>query len=219
MGTRAPTNGVATASHLAQFRTQGWTVVEGVFSTAQMQELAELSAALAAAQLNDAVHSLMSAEKLTEGEARQLLGSAASGDEAALSAVQGLAGANPNASGLNKASPQAFDPDFSLDDPQRLAPRKLENPYGLDERYRAIVHDRSLHQLAWELLGGDHPPKLWGSQLFMKPPEIGSTKPYHQDVCIPLTSGSFRSIALRSCFVLRLTTTVAFTELLLQGGS
>jgi hypothetical protein len=172
----------STVSQQAHFHAQGWTVIEGVFPVVQMRELAELSGELAAAQLDDALNKLMGAEGLSEAEARKLLGAAASGDAGALSKVQGLVGANTNASGQNKASPVPFDPDFSPDDRSRLAPRKLDNPYGLDERYRAIVHDRALHQLAWELLGGARPPQLWGSQLFMKPPEIGSTKPYHQDV-------------------------------------
>jgi hypothetical protein len=188
--TASPDAAVATPQQLAHFQAVGWAVVEGVFPTAQVQELAELSGELAAAQLDDALRKLMAAESLTEPQARELLGAAASGDEGALSKVQGLVGANPNASGRNKASPQAFDPDFSPADRSRLAPRKLENPYGLDERYRAIVHDRALHQLAWELLGGERPPKLWGSQLFMKPPEIGSTKPYHQDVRTPCRSNT-----------------------------
>lgn len=178
----SPDPAVSTPQQHAHFHAVGWAVIEGVFPRAQVQELAELSGQLAAAQLDHAVKKLMAAESLTEPAARELLGAAASGDEEALSKVQGLVGAIPNASGKAKASPQAFDPDFSPADRSRLAPRKLENPYGLDERYRAIVHDRALHQLAWELLGGDRPPKLWGSQLFMKPPEIGSTKPYHQDV-------------------------------------
>ena len=95
--------------------------------------------------------------------------------------MQALVGSNANASGKNEASPQTFDPDFDPSDLTRLAPRKLEDPYGKDERYRAFVHDAGLHRLAHQLLGGDEPPLLWGSQLFMKPPEIGTVKPWHQD--------------------------------------
>ena len=163
-----------------QFHERGWAVIENVFPSGQVQELAELTGELAAAQLDEAVGRLADAEGLTVVEGRKLLGAAASGDPTALATVQGLVGANANASGKDQASPQAFDPDFAPDDPTRLAPRKLENPYGLDRRYRAIVHDANLHQLAWELLGGEQPPLLYGSQLFMKPPEIGSVKPYHQ---------------------------------------
>ena len=94
--------------------------------------------------------------------------------------MQALVGSNANASGQSEASPQTFDPDFDPSDLTRLAPRKLEDPYGKDERYRAFVHDAGLHRLAHELLGGDEPPLLWGSQLFMKPPEIGTVKPWHQ---------------------------------------
>lgn len=211
----------STASHQVQFRAQGWAVVEGVFPTAQMRELAELSAELAAAQLDDALTELMSAEGLSGLEARELLGAAASGDAGALSKVQGLVGANANASGQNKASPVPFDPDFSPDDRSRLAPRKLDNPYGLDGRYRAIVHDRALHELAWELLGGEQPPQLWGSQLFMKPPEIGSTKPYHQDVrqCTCTAVSDFRYRCQSSRLVLATDKCVLVTELLFPCGT
>ncbi len=214
-----PTWATSTVSHRAQFRAQGWAVIEGVFPTAQMRELAELSSDLAAAQLDDALTELMSAEGLSESEARELLGAAASGDAGALSKVQGLVGANANASGQNKASPVPFDPDFSPDDRSRLAPRKLDNPYGLDRRYRAIVHDRALHELAWELLGGERPPQLWQSQLFMKPPEIGSAKPYHQDVRQCTADRAFRHRCQCSRLVLATDEHVLVTELLFPGGT
>ena len=144
------------------------------------EELAGLAEELAARDLEEALAELAAANDLDAEGAKELLGKAASGDAGALGRVQALVGSNANASGQSEASPQTFDPDFDPSDLTRLAPRKLEDPYGKDERYRAFVHDAGLHRLAHELLGGDEPPLLWGSQLFMKPPEIGTVKPWHQ---------------------------------------
>ena len=144
------------------------------------EELAGLAEELAARDLEEALAELAAANDLDAEGAKELLGKAASGDAEALGRVQALVGSNANASGQSEASPQTFDPDFDPEDLTRLAPRKLEDPYGKDERYRAFVHDAGLHRLAHELLGGDEPPLLWGSQLFMKPPEIGTVKPWHQ---------------------------------------
>ena len=53
-----------------------------------------------------------------------------------------------------------------------MAPRKLDDPYNRDERYRSIVHSPELAELAWRLLGGAEQPTVHSSQLFMKAPKV-----------------------------------------------
>ena len=60
-----------------------------------------------------------------------------------------------------------------------IAPRKIDRPFLKRSEFQAFVMDRRLRQLVTGLLGA--PPLLSGDQIFMKPPQFGSAKPYHQD--------------------------------------
>lgn len=59
-------------------------------------------------------------------------------------------------------------------------PRKVNQPFLKDARFREFVLDPRLTSLVSELLGGKK-PLLATDQIFMKPPRHGSAKPYHQD--------------------------------------
>lgn len=59
------------------------------------------------------------------------------------------------------------------------APRKIDTPFLKRAEFRAFVLDGRLKELVGEMLGA--PPLLSSDQVFMKPPQFGSAKPYHQD--------------------------------------
>ena len=70
--------------------------------------------------------------------------------------------------------------DFdAASDGTNVMPRKLDNPFGLEPRFRPFVLDARLSDLIQEFVG--EPPLLFGDQIFMKPPRVGSEKPFHQD--------------------------------------
>ena len=59
------------------------------------------------------------------------------------------------------------------------APRKIGTPYTRHEDFRALVFDPRLRALLETVIGV--PLELAADQILMKPPEIGTAKPYHQD--------------------------------------
>ena len=61
----------------------------------------------------------------------------------------------------------------------QLAPRKVNNPYTRHAGFRHLVFDPALRSLVEAVIG--MPMELAVDQILMKPPEIGSAKPYHQD--------------------------------------
>ena len=61
----------------------------------------------------------------------------------------------------------------------QLAPRKVNSPYTRHARFRELVFDPRLRALLEAVIGA--PMQLAADQILMKPPEIGSAKPYHQD--------------------------------------
>ena len=60
-----------------------------------------------------------------------------------------------------------------------IAPRKIDRPFLKRSEFQAFVLDERLTGLVAELLGAQ--PLLSSDQIFMKPPQFGSAKPYHQD--------------------------------------
>lgn len=70
----------------------------------------------------------------------------------------------------------AFD---SAEDGTAAHPRKVDEPFLVEPRIRAFVLDVKLVGLVGELLGAA--PLLFNDQIFMKPPRVGSEKPFHQD--------------------------------------
>ena len=64
-------------------------------------------------------------------------------------------------------------------DDGEIAPRKIDRPFLKKEEFQTFILDRRLTKLLAELLGAA--PLLSGDQIFMKPPQFGSAKPYHQD--------------------------------------
>ena len=60
-----------------------------------------------------------------------------------------------------------------------IAPRKIDRPFLKRSEFQKFVLDQRVTQLVGELLGA--PPLLSGDQVFMKPPQFGTAKPYHQD--------------------------------------
>jgi len=59
--------------------------------------------------------------------------------------------------------------------------RKLDAPFRKHADFQRVATAPALTALATELLGGDADAVLLTDQLFMKPPRVGSAKPYHQD--------------------------------------
>ena len=59
------------------------------------------------------------------------------------------------------------------------APRKISSPYTRHAGFRALVFDPQLRALLEAVIGA--PVELAADQILMKPPAIGSAKPYHQD--------------------------------------
>ena len=164
------------------FAAHGWVVFEDVFPRQQAQELAQLTHKLATEQMDQSLSALAEGRGISRRQAQQLLARAVEGDSEALMQVQSVSGGSHRwygGVGGAAVSPESFDPDVGADG--RMAPRKLENAYEKDERFRAVVHSEELLSLAWQLLGGEKPPTTHGSQLFTKAPGVGSVKPRHQD--------------------------------------
>ena len=67
----------------------------------------------------------------------------------------------------------------SAEDGTEAAPRKVDEPFLLEHGVRPFVLDSGLNALLRELLGAA--PLLFSDQIFMKPPRVGSEKPFHQD--------------------------------------
>lgn len=92
---------------------------------------------------------------------------------------------------LNGLPAQPVDPELthkikaSLSDRGlngQLLPRKLDAPITKDRRFGAVAADPELRMLAASCLGCDPSEAVvLTDQLFMKPPKIGTAKPYHQD--------------------------------------
>jgi ectoine hydroxylase-related dioxygenase (phytanoyl-CoA dioxygenase family) len=61
----------------------------------------------------------------------------------------------------------------------QVAPRKVNSPYTRHAEFRRLVFDPALRSLVQAVIG--MPMELAADQILMKPPEIGSAKPYHQD--------------------------------------
>lgn len=60
-----------------------------------------------------------------------------------------------------------------------LAPRKIQQPFLVDEFFHSFVLDPGFMNLIQDLVG--KPPLLVTDQIFMKPPRFGTAKAYHQD--------------------------------------
>lgn len=60
-----------------------------------------------------------------------------------------------------------------------VLPRKVDTPFKRAAAFRSFVLDERLVSLVRQLLGDE--ALLIVDQIFMKPPRIGSEKPYHQD--------------------------------------
>lgn len=58
-------------------------------------------------------------------------------------------------------------------------PRKLGHPFLADDQFRRFIFNGCLPSMVAQLLG--KPSLLLVDQIFMKPPRIGSGKPWHQD--------------------------------------
>ena len=63
---------------------------------------------------------------------------------------------------------------------EEAQPRKITTPFDKDEAFRQVALAPRLRALATQLLMGRE-AKLMTDQLFLKPPKVGSAKPYHQD--------------------------------------
>ena len=61
----------------------------------------------------------------------------------------------------------------------QAAPRKIAKPFLKHPKLRAFVFNSDLRSLIAQLV--EKTPCLVSDQVFMKPPRIGSAKPYHQD--------------------------------------
>ena len=60
-----------------------------------------------------------------------------------------------------------------------IAPRKINQPFFKASAFQSFVLDERLLGLIQSLIGVE--PLLMTDQIFMKPPNFGSAKPYHQD--------------------------------------
>ncbi|NER49295.1 MAG: phytanoyl-CoA dioxygenase family protein [Symploca sp. SIO1A3] len=84
-----------------------------------------------------------------------------------------------------------------------MAPRKIEMPSRRYADCLEVLFDRRLQSIVTSLLGSQ--PILIRDQVFMKPPRIGSEKPFHQDLahfnCEPADGILAAWIALDDAFV------------------
>jgi len=70
--------------------------------------------------------------------------------------------------------------DFDVgEDGADVLPRKVDQPFSQEPRFRPFVLDTGLADIIEKIVG--EPPLLFGDQVFMKPPRVGSEKPFHQD--------------------------------------
>ncbi|MGL5825720.1 MAG: phytanoyl-CoA dioxygenase family protein [Nocardioides sp.] len=76
-----------------------------------------------------------------------------------------------------QAPSEAFTVDS--DDQGRIAPRKIDYPFLKNADFRAFVLDPRLQEVVTLALG--QPGYLMRDQLFCKPPQFGTAKPYHQE--------------------------------------
>lgn len=60
-----------------------------------------------------------------------------------------------------------------------IAPRKIDRPFFKASAFQSFILDPRLSSIIRELIGVT--PLLMTDQIFMKPPHLGSAKPYHQD--------------------------------------
>eukprot|EP00040_Diaphanoeca_grandis_P009390 m.48641 g.48641 ORF g.48641 m.48641 type:complete len:283 (+) comp20809_c0_seq1:254-1102(+) len=93
--------------------------------------------------------------------------------------VLGIRGSAEKAVAL-KAQIKASLVDSGIDGQQ--LPRKLDAPFRKHAAFQAVALDSRLQSMAATLLGDDLSNiVILTDQLFMKPPKMGSAKPYHQD--------------------------------------
>ena len=176
---------VASADQVATYRERGWVSIEGLISAEHAKSLVALVAEHAAEHLETAVQSIAKTMETSAHAARGIIGRALGGDASALSVVKASAGATEikmrsmHPDGVGAALFAADDFDVAPNDVTNLIPRKINRPYDKDARYREIVHNPQLHELASELVG--KPVQIYGEQVFVKGAGIGSEKPYHQD--------------------------------------
>jgi len=62
-----------------------------------------------------------------------------------------------------------------------VAPRKIDNPHTKADEFARTVADKRIIGLVQQLMEVSTEPILYTDQIFMKPPQFGSAKPYHQD--------------------------------------
>ena len=80
---------------------------------------------------------------------------------------------------IDELSPEDQQWYLERDTPHRKALRKLDHPAFHRERFRNLATHTSLRDLIQQIMGS--PCHVFFSQVFMKPPEAGSSKPVHQD--------------------------------------
>jgi phytanoyl-CoA hydroxylase len=68
---------------------------------------------------------------------------------------------------------------FDKNSEGRIAPRKVNEPFLKDEMYKKFLSCKNLQKLLSAFLQED--ACLVSDQIFLKPPLVGSEKPYHQD--------------------------------------
>ena len=107
---------------------KGWLVVEGVYGSKEVDEIAELAVTVAEKESAEATSS--------------------------------------------------YQLDSSPDGATQ-APRKIESPFLKEHRFQDFVTAPHLTTILTKLLG--EKPLLRSDQIFLKPPQFGSAKPYHQD--------------------------------------
>jgi phytanoyl-CoA hydroxylase len=82
---------------------------------------------------------------------------------------------------LSEAELKETSEDYKVDHSEdgKVAPRKIDRPFEKDPIFRNFVLDTRLREAITTFFGKE--PLLVVDQIFMKPPQFGSAKPYHQD--------------------------------------
>ncbi len=82
---------------------------------------------------------------------------------------------------LSEEEPEAPGPSSRVDrlGDGRFVPRKVKCPFFKHSAFQELVTSERLSRAIEALVG--EPPLLLMDQIFMKPPNFGSAKPYHQD--------------------------------------
>ena len=79
---------------------------------------------------------------------------------------------------LVSSTSSSYQADRSADG-REFEPRKLDSPFGRDQRLGRALLESPLPDLIEQLIGV--PPLFFSDQIFFKPPRHGSVKHYHQD--------------------------------------